>query len=412
MIVACVAVFAVMVIAGVPVFQPSSTQLIGWGANDGARVMLRHDYWRLATSVFVHGGLIHLAVNMWSLMVVGPLVERIYGPLAFAVIYLSAGIGGAIASAVIPPMRVSVGASGAICGVLGALMAFLLVNRRTIPPSVLKLFRSNLLGIVAFMAVLGVMVPNIDQAAHLGGLGTGFVSGLLLSRPWPVVPSRWITARRLAMTAVIAAGLPGIAVAATQWGETSVPAARRLEDLVDQIKPPYDEFYSINKAISHVDVDADGDHDSAGQEGASRAVRELAVRGIANLDRFRRATTTDPELRAVWPTRSSRRKLGRSNNWRPWADSSPPATARTWPRCTKRPPRPNRPSGSSNSDTTPIGPGMACPSFPELGSIDRYEGARSGRRTNRPGSDAGRAGCGSAAPRDIVMARLDPAGMS
>ncbi len=223
MVMACVAVFAVMVISGVPVFQPNSTQLIDWGANDGARVMLRHDYWRLVTSVFVHGGLIHLAVNMWSLIVIGLLVERIYSPLAFAVIYLSAGIGGAIASAVIPPMRTSVGASGAICGVLGALMAFLVVNRRTIPPSVLKLFRGNLLGIVAFMAVLGVLVPNIDQAAHLGGLATGFVSGLLLSRPWPVVPSRWITARRLAMTAVIAAGLTGIAIAAHGGANPSCP---------------------------------------------------------------------------------------------------------------------------------------------------------------------------------------------
>ena len=185
--------------------------------------MLRHDFWRLLTSVFVHGGLIHLAVNMWSLMVIGPLLERIYGSLAFAVIYLSAGIGGAIASAVMPPVRVSVGASGAICGILGALIAFLIVNRRNIPPSVLGLLQSNLLGIVAFMVVLGLLVPNIDQAAHLGGLGTGFVSGLLLSRPWPVVPSRWIRVRRLAMTAVIAAGLPGIAVAAVRWGRTATP---------------------------------------------------------------------------------------------------------------------------------------------------------------------------------------------
>ena len=74
--------------------------------------MLRQEYWRLATSVFVHGGLIHLALNLWSLIVIGPLIERIYGPPAFAVIYLSAGIGGAVASAVMPPMRVSVGASG------------------------------------------------------------------------------------------------------------------------------------------------------------------------------------------------------------------------------------------------------------------------------------------------------------
>ena len=86
---------------------------------------------------------------------IGPLVERIYGHLAFAVIYLAAGIGGAIASAAVPPMRVSVGASGAICGVLGGLLAFLVVHRRTIPPTVLRQLRRNVLGVVLFMAVLG-----------------------------------------------------------------------------------------------------------------------------------------------------------------------------------------------------------------------------------------------------------------
>ena len=56
--------------------------------------MLNHQYWRLITSVFVHGGLIHIAMNMWSLYVIGPLVERLFGNLAFAVIYLASGVGG------------------------------------------------------------------------------------------------------------------------------------------------------------------------------------------------------------------------------------------------------------------------------------------------------------------------------
>ncbi len=299
MIVACVAVFAAMVISGVPVFQPSSAQLIDWGANDGARVILRHDFWRLAASVFVHGGLIHLVVNMWSLIVIGPLIERIYGPAAFAAIYLSSGIGGALASALIPPIRVSVGASGAICGILGALTAFLIVNRRTIPPTVLKLLRDNLVGIVAFMVVLGVVVPNIDHSAHLGGLGTGFVSGLLLGRFWPVVPSRWVAARRLAMITAIAGGLGGIAVAATRWAEASVPPERRLDDFLDQIRMPYDEFFSIKRAISAVGGDANRDHDAAAEEEASRKLRELAARGGANLDRLRLVKTTDAELHAM-----------------------------------------------------------------------------------------------------------------
>ncbi len=302
MIAACVVVFAVMVISGVPIFRPSSTQLIDWGANDGARVMLRHEYWRLATSVFIHAGLIHLAVNLWSLIVIGPLMERIYGPPAFAAIYLSSGIGGAIASAVIPPVRPSVGASGAICGVLGALMAFLILHHRTIPPSVLKLFRDNLVGIVAFMAVLGVVVPNIDHSAHIGGLITGFVSGLLLSRPWPVVPGGRTIARRLAMIAAIAAGLAGTAIVASRLGQTFVPPARRLADFLDQILPPYRECLTMMQAAAEVEKAADYDRDLTDREGTTQATGELAGRGTANLDRLRRAATTDPELQAMAET--------------------------------------------------------------------------------------------------------------
>ncbi len=117
---ACGAVFAAMAVAGVPILWPGALQLARWGANDGARLILHHEYWRLPASVFIHGGLIHLVVNMWSLLVIGPLVERIYGHLAFAVLYLAAGIGGAIASAAVPPVRVSVGASARSAGSWGA----------------------------------------------------------------------------------------------------------------------------------------------------------------------------------------------------------------------------------------------------------------------------------------------------
>ena len=128
LILVCVVVYAVMVFSGVSPLWPTGSQLILWGANEGARVILLHEYWRLFTSVFVHGGFIHVALNMWSLLAIGPLVERLYGNVAFAVIYLAAGIGGALSSIAANPVRASVGASGAICGVLGALVAFLLVH--------------------------------------------------------------------------------------------------------------------------------------------------------------------------------------------------------------------------------------------------------------------------------------------
>ena len=124
LILVCVVVYAVMVYSGVSPLWPTGSQLILWGANEGARVILLHEYWRLFTSVFVHGGFIHVALNMWSLLAIGPLVERLYGNVAFAVIYLAAGIGGALSSIAANPVRASVGASARFAECWGHLWHF------------------------------------------------------------------------------------------------------------------------------------------------------------------------------------------------------------------------------------------------------------------------------------------------
>ena len=108
---ACIIVYIAMVASGVHWLSPTAEQLVHWGANQGIGVALSQQYWRLFTCVFLHGGLIHVAVNVWNLLVIGPLVERFYGNLAFAVIYLASGVGGSIASLTASPLRVGVGAS-------------------------------------------------------------------------------------------------------------------------------------------------------------------------------------------------------------------------------------------------------------------------------------------------------------
>ena len=91
----CVLVYVAMVASGVHWLHPSGQQMLAWGGNRGINVGLDHQYFRLFTTAFLHAGLIHLGMNMWSLFVVGPLIERFYGNLSFAVIYLASGIGGA-----------------------------------------------------------------------------------------------------------------------------------------------------------------------------------------------------------------------------------------------------------------------------------------------------------------------------
>jgi rhomboid protease GluP len=215
LVLVCLAVFLLMVIRGVSPVAPSVRALLDWGAEFGLSVALDHEYWRLFSASFVHIGILHLLVNIVCLLWVGPTVERLFGNLAFAAVYLLSGLGGAIASMVVHPMLVSAGASGSIFGVFGALVGFLVVRRRTIPRSVMKPLYAIALSFIAYNVIAGMRDPRIDQAAHLGGLATGFVCGLLLNRRLPAVPGRRGIARRFAAGAAMTVALVVAAQAAT-----------------------------------------------------------------------------------------------------------------------------------------------------------------------------------------------------
>jgi rhomboid protease GluP len=295
----CIFVYVAMVASGVNWLWPNPTQLVDWGANQGVAVALNQQYWRLLTSVFLHGGVLHVAMNMWSLLVIGPLVERLYGNVAFGVLYLASGVGGAIASLAANPLRNGVGASGAICGVLGGLVAFMIVHRRAIPKSILKSLRGSLLLVVVLMAILGYLFPMIDQEAHLGGFVTGFLAGLLLSRPWPVVKSRWASLRRLAAPLLITAALAGFAHVVAQRARVRMPADVRLQSILARISPALGEYHAINeRAPSTLLLSRDRTIPEA-RAAHIQTIESLIERSLANLATLRRATTPYPPLQNV-----------------------------------------------------------------------------------------------------------------
>jgi rhomboid protease GluP len=298
----CIIVYLAMVATGVHWLWPTQTNLVDWGANQGVGVAISQQYWRLFTSVFLHGGMIHLATNMWSLVVIGPLVERLYGNLAFTVIYLAAGVGGAIASLTASPLRVGVGASGAICGVLGGLVAFLIVHRRAIPKAILKSFRGSLLLVVILMAILGYMVPNIDQEAHAGGFVTGFLAGLLLSRPWPVVKSRWATLRRLVAPLLLAGALAGFAHAVAQRARVTLLSEFRPQLIADRIGPAFMEYQNISNGAPSTLLLSRDRVDPAACAAHRQTIEALIERSLANLATLRRHTTAYPPLRTMEQT--------------------------------------------------------------------------------------------------------------
>ncbi len=177
-----VLVFVLMIGSGVHLTEPTVADLVRWGANAGP-LTLHGEWWRLFTCVFVHVGGVHILLNMWVLYAAGPLVERMVGNIGFLLMYLVAGLCGSVASLWWNPARVSAGASGAIFGIFRALLGFLLLQRGSIPPRALAQLRSSGLSFLVYNLIFGMMLPNIDSAAHLGGLVGGFLCGLALSQP-------------------------------------------------------------------------------------------------------------------------------------------------------------------------------------------------------------------------------------
>jgi rhomboid protease GluP len=177
-----VLVFAAAALGGAGVIVPNPTVLQAWGTNFGP-FTTNGQWWRLVSSMFLHFGLLHLALNMWALYVGGRLAERLFGSRAFALIYFAAGIAGSLSSLLWNPAINSAGASGAIFGVYGAMLAFFLRRDHSIPPSVVRQQRASGLIFIAFNLMNGVSHAGIDNAAHIGGLTIGLVMGLVLARP-------------------------------------------------------------------------------------------------------------------------------------------------------------------------------------------------------------------------------------
>lgn len=173
-------VFMAMLLSGAGLWHSPNGVQLAWGANFGPATQ-DGQWWRLGSALFLHFGLLHLALNMWALWDGGQWVERMYGPLRFAVIYFAAGLMGNLLSLVVHAGQgVSGGASGAIFGIYGALLSYLLCERSRIQHGEFRWLFWGALGFSGATIVFGLLVPGIDNAAHIGGLLTGLLSGYLL----------------------------------------------------------------------------------------------------------------------------------------------------------------------------------------------------------------------------------------
>jgi len=154
----------------------SSLSLVQAGAFYGPAVQ-EGQWWRAFTAAFIHDGFLHIAFNMFALWQIGMVVEQLFGTPVMALIYTTSIIGSGWAIYHFNYSEITIGASGAIFGLFGALVAAGL----RLGKYGQQLVR-NMLGLVIINVLLGFMIPNISQAGHLGGLVSGFLLGIILYR--------------------------------------------------------------------------------------------------------------------------------------------------------------------------------------------------------------------------------------
>ena len=173
-------VFLAMVFGGVSVMDPNPQELFRWGANYGP-ISLSFQPWRLLTANYVHIGILHIALNMWGLWALGNLGERIFGGWTYFVIYVLCGLTGSLASAGRRPPILSAGASGAIFGIAGALIAALYLGKLPFPKHAVQGTLKSLLFVAGYNLFYGAVVPGISNADHIGGLVCGLILGAALA---------------------------------------------------------------------------------------------------------------------------------------------------------------------------------------------------------------------------------------
>nr|WP_256521682.1 rhomboid family intramembrane serine protease [Halobacillus sp. A5] len=155
----------------------SAATLIEFGAKYNPEI-LKGEWWRIITSMFLHIGIVHLLMNMLALFYLGIAVEKIYGSYRFVLIFFLAGIFGGTASFMLNP-NIAAGASGAIFGLFGALLYFGLNKKRVF----FQTMGYNLLTIIGINLAFGIIVPQIDNGAHVGGLIGGFIASMMTGLP-------------------------------------------------------------------------------------------------------------------------------------------------------------------------------------------------------------------------------------
>jgi rhomboid protease GluP len=171
-----IVVFLLMVFSGVHIISPNGSELLEWGANRRVETT-GGEWWRLITSLFLHGGIMHLFLNIAGLVIAALFIEPVIGRKDYFILYFTSGVIGGLASVYWYENSVTVGASGAIFGLYGAILGLLLTDAF---PKESKRGNLIIIGTYIFISLLWGLTGGIDNAAHIGGLVSGATVGVIL----------------------------------------------------------------------------------------------------------------------------------------------------------------------------------------------------------------------------------------
>ncbi|MEP6569010.1 MAG: rhomboid family intramembrane serine protease [Acidobacteriota bacterium] len=240
--------------------------LLPFGAKLNWLIRTQHQWWRFVTPMFLHVNLLHLGVNMYSLWIVGPYVEKLYGSAKFVVFWVLTGVAGVVASylTVRPGLGTgpiagflfktqdgpSAGASGALFGLVGVLFVFGIKFRHELPEGFKRAFGTGLLPMILINLSIGFLLRGlIDNAAHLGGMLSGAVLALVVNYQRPGERAGVaVTWRVLQIAAIVLVAVSFVKT--VQHFRDPLPADLVAEEPSQPAKPENPDYLNYAKAIN------------------------------------------------------------------------------------------------------------------------------------------------------------------
>jgi membrane associated rhomboid family serine protease len=260
------------------------------------------EWWRFVTPVFLHIGWIHLLVNMYSLFILGPYVEKLYGSARFVFFWIATGVAGVVASYLASGAQMhnvpvvgrflfrggdgpSAGASGALFGLIGVLFVFGIKFRHELPEGFKRAFGTGMIPTILINLFIGYTIPFIDNAAHLGGFVAGALCALFVGYKRPGQRASVAVLWHVMQIAALALVVVSFGQVARRMGEARFDQAQQLSPGGEALSPAANYINALN----------------GGQQAFAAAINEGDVEGLeralASLDAAPHLTEASDKLR-------------------------------------------------------------------------------------------------------------------